>query len=71
MLEKQYEYQNRPVETKKSRDFDETPKNQAANKFKHIPCLLIQKRFRTATKKRESSVVNLLRNHMADLAKTY
>ena len=38
---------------------------------KHIPCLLIQKRAIVKVKKREQSVVNLLRSHMKDMAKSY
>ena len=38
---------------------------------KHIPCLLIQKRAVVKVKKREQSVVNLLRSHMKDMAKSY
>ena len=39
--------------------------------LKHIPCLLIQKRAIIKIKKREQSVVNLLRSHMKDMAKSY
>ena len=49
----------------------EQARENGPEELKHIPCLLIQKRSRVKIQKRESSVVNLLRSHMADLAKTY
>lgn len=44
---------------------------QKSKEVTHIPCLLIQKKVKFKARKREHSVVNLLRSHMKDLAKSY